>query len=167
MVGLVPFTGGVSTVVEWIVSPEEAILWAGATTWPVPPELLVTWHAEPEVVPFMLLADGVPAGYGELWEDETEVELARLLVDPRRRRQGLGRRLVEGLVTEARRRGFADIWLRVVPTNEPAVCCYLASGFVRTSPNEEAEFNLRQPREYAWMRYGPPAAVRRGGSGAD
>lgn len=150
---LVPFSGAAVTVAAWVTSPEEAMRWSGVTTWPVPAELFATWHAEADTAPFLLVDDGEAVAYGELWEDEAEIELARLLVDPSLRGRGVGRRLVAALVAEAHRRGFDEVWLRVVPENEPAIRCYAAAGFVRAPAAEEAEFNRPQPREYAWMRY--------------
>ena len=37
---------------------------------------------------------------------------------------------------------------------DPAIRCYLRAGYVRLSPEEETEFNARQPRSYTWMRPG-------------
>ena len=53
--------------------------------------------------------------------------------------------LVSLLTTEARRRGFEDVWLRVRAENEQAIACYRAAGFVRASEAEEAAFNVGQP----------------------
>jgi ribosomal protein S18 acetylase RimI-like enzyme len=153
--GLVSFSEGSSEVVAgWVTSAAEATRWAGLADWPVPPAVFAEWHAEPDVVPFLLIGDtGEPVGYGELWEDEAEAELARLVVDPEWRGRGNGRALVGALVTEARRRGFDEIWLRVVPDNETAIRCYHGAGFVRASPDEETEFNQGQGRTYLWLRH--------------
>jgi ribosomal protein S18 acetylase RimI-like enzyme len=151
---LTPFEGDAATVAGWLRSPKEAALWAGVTEWPVPASLFAEWHADPDVVAFLLVDDGGEAvAYGELWQENQEAELARLVVDPARRGRGLGRLLVGALIAEARSRGLEEIWLRVVPDNEAAVRCYLGAGFVRASPDEEAAFNVGQPRVYAWMRF--------------
>ncbi|MFN8224288.1 MAG: GNAT family N-acetyltransferase [Gaiellales bacterium] len=142
------------TVAAWVISADEAARWGGVLEHPVRPAILAAWHAEPGVVPFLLVDSDEPVGYGELWEDEGEAELARLVVDPERRGRGLGRELVEGLVEEARRRNFDEIWIRVVPENEPAIRCYRNAGFVRTSVENETAFNEGQPRVYQWMRHG-------------
>ena len=104
------------------------------------------------------MRDGEPVAYGEIWEDadENEAELARLIVDPARRGLGLGRTLVRELLAEARRRGWSDVWLRVVPDNEPALRAYAAAGFTRASAEEEAAFNVGQPVGFAWMRAPAP-----------
>jgi ribosomal protein S18 acetylase RimI-like enzyme len=74
------------------------------------------------------------------------------------RGRGLGRTLIAMLAAEARRMGFVDIWVRVVPSNAAALACYRAAGFERTDGTEEAMFNAGQPRVYVWMRLGPVAA---------
>ena len=102
----------------------------------------------------MLVVDDYRVGYGEIWEhpDADEAELARLIVDPARRGRGLGRLLATLLLAEARRLGWADVWLRVVPDNEPALRAYAAAGFRRATPAEELAFNAGQPADYVWMR---------------
>jgi len=150
---LVAFAGPADSVAAWVVTPEEARRWAGVTTWPVPVEVFAAWHAEPGVVPFLLVEDEQPVAYGELWDDGPDAELGRLLVDPGQRGRGVGRQLVEALVAEAHRRGFDEIWLRVLPENEQARRCYTAAGFVRASLAEETAFNTNQPREFVWMRH--------------
>jgi ribosomal protein S18 acetylase RimI-like enzyme len=114
--------------------------------------VLAEWHADPEVWPFVLRVEGEPVAYGEIWADGGDAELARLLVAPEARSRGVGRRLAGLLAAEAKRRGFRDAWLRVVPTNGAALAAYRAAGFTRATPAEEAEFNAGQPREYAWLR---------------
>src|SRR5678809_255129 len=61
---------------------------------------------------WILVADGIPVGYGETWvdDDEREVELARIIVAPPARGRGLGRELTRLLVTEARR-SYPDVVL--------------------------------------------------------
>lgn len=89
----------------------------------------------------------------EVWEDQTEgeAELAKILVAPDVRGRGVGRRFVGLLVQRARERGFDEIWLRVLPSNAPALACYVHAGFVRARPEEEARFNEGQPRAYVSM----------------
>lgn len=112
------------------------------------------WHADPDVHPFVLCADGELHGYGEVWTDEAEgeAELARIVVAPDVRGRGLGRRLVRLPVARAEALGFDEIWLRVIPSNEAAIACYRGAGFVRAAPGVEASFNVGQPHEYVWMR---------------
>ena len=141
-------------VLGWVESAEEADRWASAGSLVLEPALLREWHADPDVRPYLCFDGSEPVGYGEVWEDRVadEAELARILVDPALRRRGIGRALAALLGERAREVGFADVWLRVVPDNEPALAAYRAAGFVRTSPEDEASFNEGQPCAYAWMK---------------
>ena len=142
------------TVLDRARSPAEFDAWASVTQSEPSPALFREWHADPEVHPFLLFAEGRLSGYGEVWEDraEGEAELARILVAPDERGRGIGRRFVSLLAQRALDRGFDEIWLRVLPTNAPALACYRRAGFARANPEEEARFNEGQPRAYVWMR---------------
>ncbi|HYJ70155.1 MAG TPA: GNAT family N-acetyltransferase [Nocardioidaceae bacterium] len=110
------------------------------------------WLAEEGNDSYILLDATTPIGYGELWREPDEVELAHLMVDPRRQGQGFGARLVRELTALARQDPDADIFLRVQPDNAVAISCYRRCDYVRMSPREEAEFNAGQPQRYVWMR---------------
>jgi ribosomal protein S18 acetylase RimI-like enzyme len=144
-------------VLGWIGSPEEADRWASAGRRELVPGLFAEWHADPDVRPYVALEGDQPVGYGEVWHDraEDEAELARIVVDSARRGAGIGRALTSALAERARAAGFADVWLRVVPGNEPALRAYAAAGFARASEDEEAAFNQDQPLAYVWMRHRP------------
>ena len=73
----------------------------------------------------------------------TKPELARILVDPALRRRGIGRRLTALLGERARAAGFVDVWLRVVPDNEPALAAYRAAGFVAGVAGGRGELQRR------------------------
>jgi ribosomal protein S18 acetylase RimI-like enzyme len=134
-----------ATILGWARDEDELELWAAVRA--VSSETLRQWHAEPGVHPFVLWLDGARRGYGEIWEDhvESEAELARVIVDPEVRGQGIGRILIGLLVARAREHGWSAIWLRVVATNAPAIACYRAGGFVRADHAQEAAFNDRSP----------------------
>jgi ribosomal protein S18 acetylase RimI-like enzyme len=140
-------------IVGWVRGVDEASAWAALDHVPTLDDL-ARWHADSEVIPFAFVDGTRVVGYGEIWEDheESEAELARLVVAPASRGQGHGRSLTRALADEAHRRGFADVWLRVVPDNAPARRAYEAAGFQRATPAEEAAFNTGQHRDYAWMR---------------
>jgi ribosomal protein S18 acetylase RimI-like enzyme len=140
-------------VIGWLRTPDEAAAWAALDRLPEVTDL-ERWHAQPGVIAFSFLTGPRLVGYGELWEDreEDEAELARLVVSPTARGLGHGRALARALADEARRRGFAEVWLRVLADNAAARRAYEAAGFVRAEPEQEAAFNIGQPREYVWMR---------------
>ena len=81
----------------------------------------------------LLLARGVGC-VGLRPFDATTCELKRLYVRPAARGAGLGRRLVEAIVTEARRLGYAHMRLDTVPGMDAAQSLYEQVGFRETAP---------------------------------
>lgn len=79
------------------------------------------------------VADGEPIGHIELNEiDEHSARVCRVMIDRRRRGQGLGR----AMVRQALQVGFDDLHLHridlgVFDFNTAAIRCYEAEGFVR------------------------------------
>lgn len=144
-------------LMTWVRSVDEAARWASLDHLPTLQDL-ERWHGQPYATPYVLVSGGDAVGYGEVWDDseedrdEGEAELARLVIDPARRGRGLGRALTRALADEAWRRGFAEVWLRVVEDNLAARRAYEAAGFVRATPAEEDGFNAGQRRVYVWMR---------------
>ncbi len=123
---------------------------------PMEPAGVLAWWEDDEVLAWVLEVDGGACGYGELWLDpgEDEVELARLIVPEAQRGSGFGGLLTRLLTAEAATTGLATTMLRTTPDNETAIACYLANGFTRLSPEEEAEWNAGQRREWVWMVLG-------------
>jgi ribosomal protein S18 acetylase RimI-like enzyme len=80
--------------------------------------------------------DGVVAGYAKLAQPTPlaahahVLELGGLAVGPSHQRAGIGRRLVEASVEEARRRGARKLSLRVLGHNGGARQLYASCGFV-------------------------------------
>ena len=144
-----------SEVLGWARTPEEAQQWASVPFLRLRPSLLREWHADPDVTPYVGLLAGELSAYGEVWDDheQNEAELGRIIVAPRRRGFGVGRRFVSLLVAEAGARGFSRVWVRAAHGNAAARSCYRAAGFVRGTPAQEDELNLDQERPYVWMRY--------------
>jgi ribosomal protein S18 acetylase RimI-like enzyme len=148
-----PFPADSADVVSgWARTREEVIMWCGRPTAPVLAEQINAWVHEDGVHPFGLYRNGRLVAYGELWvdDDEAEVELARLIVDPDERGQGLGRRLVMALADLARSR-HPRIFLRVHPDNIAARRCYAAAGFEPVAPHQAAQWNAPQPIDYVWL----------------
>ncbi len=63
-------------------------------------------------------------GYGGMWVIEENAHVVTVAVRPETRRQGLGRRLMEALIAEARRRGALEMTLEVRVNNLPAQTLY-------------------------------------------
>ena len=147
----------VAVVTGWSRSAEEARRWCSVAEHPFPAGRVREWWAGSDVRPWVLVTEpgGDPVGYGELWldEEEDEVELARLIVDPVRRRSGLGRALVAALVEAAAATGLSGCLLRVAPDNAPAKALYRAAGFTQVDPDRTAEWNQGQPTAYVWFEW--------------
>ncbi len=58
-----------------------------------------------------------------------EMDIINIAVDPRRRRQGTGGRLIEWIIRHCRRQGVPLLWLRVRASNQAARRFYHRSGF--------------------------------------
>ncbi len=139
-------------VLSWVDSMQTAQHWAALDAVPDDPSLLDSWHADPDVVASLLLRGQRLVGYGEVWRDGGEAEIARVIVAPADRGHGMGRVLVSGLATQAKALGLSPVWIRLHEENHPAFACYAAAGFGRIGAAEEAELNAGQPRRYVWMR---------------
>lgn len=151
-----PATHQAEVVAGWSRSAQEAAAWVSVAEHPFPAAAVADWWQQSDVQPWMLVdADDVPVAYGEVWndEDEDEVELARLIVDPQRRRQGVGRRLVHGLLARAQESGRAACFLRVSPNNVAALALYRSAGFADVDPGQAAHWNQHQPVAYRWLEY--------------
>ena len=151
----------------WARTDEEALMWCGAGAAPVPAEQVSAWASEDGVEQFGLYQGQRLVAFGELWvdEQEAEVELARLIVDPGVRRQGLGQHLAAGLARLARLR-HPRVFLRVHPGNTAALRCYAAAGFEPVAPDQAAAWNVGQPFGYVWLSLARRAALARILSGA-
>lgn len=150
-----PYQAGDAEVVAgWPRSAGEVWQWCSRRS--VPAEVVAGFAAQPGVAAYGLVDDGALVAYGELWvdDDESEVELARLIVAPARRGRGVGRRLATALVGEALRH-HAAVFMRVHPDNAAALRSYAAAGFTPVSPAEADEWNRGQPTSYVWLRHAP------------
>ena len=144
-----------ASVASWSTTAAEAAAWVSSPA-PVTIEVVQSWWRRPDVTARLLLdPDGTPVAYGEVWDDEQEdeVELARLIVNPTRRREGIGRRLVEVLLDLAHRHDRRDCFLRVVPDNTAARSLYRSTGFLEVDEASMAEWNTGQPTTYTWMQH--------------
>lgn len=152
---VVPTPEQAGVVASWSTSAAETTAWVSSAT-PVTAETVRGWWDSPDVSPRLLLdPTGTPVAYGEVWDDaeEDETELARLIVDPGRRREGVGRRLVAALLDVAGQHGRSACFLRVVPENTAARTLYRAAGFVEVDAATAAEWNAGQPTAYVWMQH--------------
>jgi len=143
-------------VADWAVDAKEVALLSGRVEYPFPEGLKASWRNIDSDIHSYLLFDGDrPVGYGEVWldDEEDEVELARIIVDPKVRGQGVGTELVRALLRPALDAGYSEVFLRVRPENAPAIRAYQHTGFVDVPAALMEEWNDGQPVAYRWMRY--------------
>jgi ribosomal protein S18 acetylase RimI-like enzyme len=137
-------------VASWAGTPDESMMWCSLPE--VTAEVVEGWARQDHTEAFVLREHDHVVAYGEIWVDpaEREVELAHLIVDPARRREGLGVRLVAELVHQARRH-YPVIALRVHSNNDVAIRCYARAGFEHAPDADTAAWNVGQPVDYVWM----------------
>jgi ribosomal protein S18 acetylase RimI-like enzyme len=157
LVELRSFEGAYAPLVAgWTRTAQEVSLLTGRDEYPFPADILSSWRAIADDIQAYLYFDGeTPVAYGELWldDEEDEVELARLIVDPDLRGKGIGTDFVRALLEPARSTGYADIFLRVRPDNAQAIRAYLRAGFQPVDEAVAAEWNKPQPINYTWLQY--------------
>lgn len=83
---------------------------------------------------------GAVKGYLLFWHVADEAHVINVAVAPADRRKGIGRALVDNLLSYARHHGVAKIFLEVRASNAAAIALYESAGFSR--------FNVRE-RYYA------------------
>lgn len=75
------------------------------------------------------LEDDKVVGYGGMWILFEECHITTIAVDPKRRREGIGRRIMEHLIEKAKDQGVEWISLEVRISNIPAQNLYKSLGF--------------------------------------
>lgn len=129
---LVPYTPDYAGQVRsWIDCEETYDLVCRGVDFPPPDDVVDSWQRK-GVRSYLLFSHSRPVAYGELWERKAEqaVEVAHLLVEPAKRGEGYGTRLLE-LIFD---RGGSLSWVRKVLINlyhqsPEALGCYLKAGF--------------------------------------
>lgn len=143
----------IDEISSWNLSEQDLLFWANITDeQPNLRQKFHKWHLDSDISAYTLEADSQIVGYGEIWKEVDEVELARLIIRPDVRGAGFGRILLgELLMTEL---SFdRKIWIRVHPKNKSAINFYTRNKFQDSSVEQRAQFNQSQPIPYIWMRH--------------
>ncbi len=83
---------------------------------------------------------GEMLAFGQVYERHGRINLARLVVSPDRRRQGIGKQLVSCLMEQGRKDiRRQEYSLYVYKDNHPAKACYIGMGFEETEYPENDE----------------------------
>lgn len=92
-------------------------------------------YASPRGRLLLALVDGAPVGcVGLRPHDDHSGEMKRLFVQPGHQGRGLGRSLVEALISEARAIGYTRLLLDTLPSMQSAQRLYTTLGFVLRPP---------------------------------
>lgn len=129
---LIPYSEEYSPLVRaWIESEETYFFVCRGREFPPPDDVVDSWQRA-DVSSYLLSAERHPVAYGELWSrpNERAVEIAHLLVDPYRRTNGYGTKMLHLLYERAaERKNVVKVVLNLYSENPIALGCYLKAGF--------------------------------------
>ncbi len=122
----------VDTLMQWFPTHEDIDIWGGPSfRYPFTRESFfedINWGRMASLGLFD--EQDSLAGFGQLYDRDERIHLARLVVDPERRGGGLGRQLIEMLMAAGKDQYPRNEYsLFVYRDNEPAYRCYRALGF--------------------------------------
>lgn len=83
----------------------------------------------PVTTGLVALEEGELVGYGFIAIVFEDADVANIAVSPLHRKKGVGRRLLEELLTTAKERGVQRVFLEVRVSNAPAISLYQGFGF--------------------------------------
>lgn len=78
---------------------------------------------------FVVMMDNQVSGYGGYWKVDDEAQITNLVIEPARRRKGLGRKLLSHLMENARHEKCRRSTLEVRAGNRGALALYQQAGF--------------------------------------
>jgi ribosomal-protein-alanine N-acetyltransferase len=145
-----PDAADYAALASWVPDAETCIRWAGPKLkFPFDPQQLPHLLAEPGAHSFVLSRGPAEAlGFCQFWVREAGVaHLARIILAPAARGQGLASTLCQLLIDQAAQTAGAHVFtLRVYRDNHPALAVYEGLGFV-TDParSDERVFFMCKP----------------------
>ncbi len=137
-------------ILDWVTSPEQLRLWGGpALTYP--PRVDRTWGeigATTQNTFSLIDAASHVSGLGQiLLREKDTAHLARIIVSPALRRNGIGHILCQQLMRVASQRyGTTGFTLNVYKDNLPAVKLYRSLGFIIVAEDTEQNWFRMQLR---------------------
>jgi len=150
-------------LISWVRSPEELLLFGGPEmSWPLDRAQLAAVRSRPDTTAWtgVIPPAAAPVGHIELVvrDESGHGHIARVIVDPARRREGLGRKLVLAALDEAVAGGLQLVTLNVRRQNEAAIRTYTGLGFrtVDSAASDPAVLRM----EIHFERAGPPQSCR-------
>ncbi len=79
------------------------------------------------------IQDGVIVGYGGFWRCIDEAHITNIAVNEDQRRQGVGRKMMNHLLEQAKDEGLWCSTLEVRASNDPAINLYTSLGYAETA----------------------------------
>lgn len=122
----------VDALMTWFDDEQSVSVWAGPKfRYPFDRESFAADCHLNDMATFALHnPDRVFCGFGQMYERDKRINLARLVAHPRMRGQGIGNRLVQKLMTVGPSLfRLGEFSLYVYRDNTPALNCYRAQGF--------------------------------------
>ncbi|MCQ1987173.1 GNAT family N-acetyltransferase [Arthrobacter sp. zg-Y844] len=128
------------TVISWIPDDAALLMFAGPRlSWPPTGAQFAEPAAVPGLSSWVMCAGRAPLGHAELTVQNGHAHIARVIVDPMFRGQGLSKRLMRLVLGRARAEGARSAGLRVAKGNAVALRAYQGLGFVIDPRGETAE----------------------------
>ncbi|MCC3290824.1 MULTISPECIES: GNAT family N-acetyltransferase [unclassified Arthrobacter] len=129
------------TIISWIPDDAALLMFAGPRlSWPPTGAQFAEPAAVPGLTSWVMCAGRTPPlGHAELTVRNGHAHIARVIVNPLFRGQGLSKRLMRMVVGRARAQGARSAGLRVIKGNTVALRAYQQLGFVIDPRGETAE----------------------------
>lgn len=129
------------TLMTWFRTAEDVNVWGGPKfRFPFTLETFLEDCHWPAMLSFALRDSDDMLAFGQVYERQNRINLARLVASPEHRGKGFGRKLVEALIEEAPSHFDCDEYsLFVYRDNVPALRCYESCGFRITNYPDDTE----------------------------
>jgi [ribosomal protein S18]-alanine N-acetyltransferase len=105
----------------------------------------------PHGIFLVAIGDGEVVGYGGIWLVGDEAHVTNVAVKPEVRRQGVARKLMIELLTQAKERGMTCSTLEVRAGNEAALNLYENLGYIKTAVRKGYYPDNREDAAVMWM----------------